>query len=116
MKITFLEPTEKNELRRISKSNQYKEFGFKHDTGRHIGRDTGGHRLAAVCFNDDDTVGTFSTVEGCSVAEHGHLFNVGRIQCRQNIVEESLVQHSTAILLVDDDIVDDDQRLCVHVE
>ena len=92
------------------------ELRLEYHTDRCVGCDTSRHRFTTVCLNDNDAVGTLGTIKSSTVTHHSHLFNVGRIQCRQNIVEESLVQHGAALLLVDDDIVDDDQRLGIDIE
>ena len=85
-------------------------------TGRHGGRDTGGHRLVAARLDEDDAVTATGTVEGRAVAHHRHLLDVAGIQAGENVVVESLVEQLTAVLLLDDDIVDHNEGLCVGVQ
>ena len=66
--------------------------------------------------NKNDAVGSFGSIKCSAVAQHGDLLDVSRIDVRQHIVVEALVQHGTRVLLIDDDAVDDDKRLGVDVQ
>ena len=68
-----------------------KELRLENHAGRNVSRDTGSHRLAAVCLNKDHAVSTLGTIQGCSVTHDGHFFNIGRVNRRQNVVEESFM-------------------------
>ena len=52
---------------------------FESDTGRDVGRDTGGHRLVALGLDDDNTVGTLGTVQGSTITHDGHFLDVRRV-------------------------------------
>ena len=91
-------------------------FWLQHDTRRDVGRDTSGHRLVAARLNQDHTVSTLGTIERRTIAHHRHLLNVSGIQVGKYIIIKTVVQKRAPILLVDDDIVDDHQRLCVYIQ
>ncbi len=92
------------------------ELGLKRDTCRQAGRDAGSHGMVAACLDEDDAVGTLGTIESRPVLQHGNLLDVGRRDVGQDVVVETVVEQSAAILLVEDDPVDDDERLGIDVE
>ena len=67
-------------------------------------------------MDENDTVGTFRTIECRTIAHHSHLLNVVGIDVRQDVIEESVVQHGTAILLINDNIIDNNDRLCIDIQ
>ena len=92
------------------------ELRLQRHTGRDVGRDTCGHRLAAARLYEDDAVGTLGTIEGRTVAHDGDLLDVGGVDGRQDVVIEPLMNRGAPILLLNDDAVDNHQGLGVDVQ
>ena len=76
------------------------------------GGNAGGERGVALGLYENHAVGTFGTIEGCSVAHDLHALNVVNIEVRENVVVESRVNHLAVVLHLRDDTVNDHQRLC----
>ena len=89
---------------------------FEGHTRRKTCGDTGSHTVRAFCLDDNHTICALGTVKGSSVAQHRHLFDVRHGDVRQDIIVESVVEHGSAILLVDDHTIYYDKRLGVDVE
>ena len=66
--------------------------------------------------DEHHAIGTLGTVKGRAVAQYLDAFYVGRRDIGQDVVEESVVKHRPPVLLVEDDAVDDDERLGVGVD
>ena len=89
---------------------------FGGDTCRNGGRNLGGHGVTALGLDEQDAIGTTRTVKGCTIAQYGDSLNVQRIDIREDIVEETLMQHRVAILLLQDDAIYDYERLYIGIQ
>ena len=67
-------------------------------------------------MDENDTIGTFRTIECRTIAHHGHFFDVVGIDVRQDVIVESVVQHGTAVLLINDNAIDHNERLSVDIQ
>ena len=77
---------------------------------------TCGHALVTLGVDKYHTVCPLCTVDGCSILEHGNVFNIVDVDIGQQIVVVSLMNHTAAILHVHHYPVDHDKRLCVGLK
>ena len=74
------------------------------------------HRLASLGGDAQNTIGTFRTIEGGTIAEHLYGFNIFGVNQIEYIVDETIVNGGTIILHVPNHAIDNYQGLCIGIE